>query len=111
MNERSASPVKPGTPYWLAKGSSRLPSRPTSGALTAARCRAILEELLATAEENGDIGFSYMAHDNLSLFGFIDNDPKAVRPHVEREIELEAELGQESSWADTAPRRAPVLGR
>ena len=67
----------------------------------AARCRAVFEELLATAEEDGDIGFSFMAHGNLCLFGLLDDDPKAARPYVEREIELEAELGQESSWADS----------
>ena len=66
-----------------------------------ARCRGAYEELLAIAEENGDIGFSFVAHNNLSAFGFADDDPEAARPHVERQIELDDQLRQvRSGWAD-----------
>jgi predicted ATPase/DNA-binding SARP family transcriptional activator len=64
------------------------------------RCEAAWEELLATAEENGDVGFSCAAHGNLCLFGFLDGDPQAARPHVELHAKLGEEIGLPSSWAD-----------
>jgi len=39
-----------------------------------ARCRAAHEELLATADYHGDIGFSLFAHLNLFVFGYFGND-------------------------------------
>jgi tetratricopeptide (TPR) repeat protein len=78
-----------------------------SAGLVTARARACFEELLATAEEQGDIGFIQAAHINLCLFGFHSHDPRAARPHVERLMELEAEVGQESCGA--ADRYGEVL--
>ena len=60
-----------------------------------------LRGVVGYAEENGDIGFSFVAHNNLSVFGFADDDPEAARPHVERQIELDDQLRQvRSGWAD-----------
>jgi predicted ATPase/DNA-binding SARP family transcriptional activator len=81
-----------GGPLLLCEGLFALAVSTDFRGANAARCRATVEELLATAEENGDTGFSFLAHGNLCLFG----EPKEARPHVERSTELEAELGQES---------------
>jgi hypothetical protein len=78
-----------GGPLLLCEGLFALAVSTDFRGANAARCRATLEELLATAEESGDTGFSLVAHGNLCLFG----EPKEARPHVERSIELEAELG------------------
>ena len=65
-----------------------------------ARGRAAWEELLATAEDHGDTGFRLAAHGNLCAYGIADKDPKAARPHVERQIELAAKLGLKTPLVD-----------
>ena len=71
------------------------------------RARAVLEELLATAEKSGDIYFIYAAHDNLCPYGFFYDDPGAVRPHVERLGGLAEEFGVSRVWEDL--RRGELL--
>ena len=71
------------------------------------RARAVLEELLATAEESGDIYFIYAAHDNLCPYGFFYDDPRALRPHVERLGVLADEFGVSRVWEDL--RRGELL--
>ena len=73
----------------------------------AERARAVLEELLATAEESGDIYFIYAAHDNLCPYGFFYDDPGALRPHVERLGVLAEEFGVSRVWEDL--RRGELL--
>ncbi len=90
-----------GDPLLVCEGLFALAlSTPFAGP-DATRCREAFEELLATAEENGDLGFSFAAHGNMCLFGFSEGDAKAARPHVEREMELESELGLQSHWAES----------
>ena len=71
------------------------------------RARAVLEELLATAEESGDIYFIYAAHDNLCPYGFFYDDPGALRPHVESLGVLAEEFGVSRVWEDL--RRGELL--
>jgi predicted ATPase/DNA-binding SARP family transcriptional activator len=65
-----------------------------------ARGRAAWDELLATAEDHGDAGFRLAAHGNLCAYGIADKDPKAARPHVEKQIELAAKLGLKTPLVD-----------
>ena len=71
------------------------------------RARTVLEELLATAEESGDIYFIYAAHDNLCPYGFFYDDPGALRLHVERLGVLAEEFGVSRVWEDL--RRGELL--
>ena len=71
------------------------------------RARAVLEELLATAEESEDIYFIYAAHDNLCPYGFFYDDPDALRLHVERLGVLAEEFGVSRVWEDL--RRGELL--
>ena len=71
------------------------------------RARAVLEELLATAEESGDIYFIYAAHDNLCPYGFFYDDPGAVRLHVDRLGVMAEEFGVSRVWEDL--RRGELL--
>ena len=71
------------------------------------RARAVLEEMLATAEESGDIYFIYAAHDNLCPYGFFYDDPGAVRLHVGRLGVLAEQFGVSRVWEDL--RRGELL--
>ena len=97
-----------GEPWLVCEGlialglSVDVRSRPGVG-----RAQVALEELLATAEESGDIYFMYAAHDNLCPYGFFYDDPGALRLHVERLGVLAEEFGVSRVWEDL--RRGELL--
>ncbi len=70
------------------------------------RAQTVLEELLATAEESGDIYFIYAAS-NLCPYGFFYDDPGALRQNVERLRVLVEEFGVSRVWEDL--RRGELL--
>ena len=90
-----------GHPCWCAKASERLTyrPRPRAGPSENARRRAALEELLAVAEAYGDLGFSLAAHRNLPR-RLLRQRPPGLSAHVERQVELDPELGQVKSRSE-----------
>ena len=55
--------------------------------------RALLEQVLESAQELGDPMFCITAHGNLSEIALLDGETQTARSHVESELALAKELG------------------